>query len=72
MTRGLGDYHLKITSERKKKFLELLGTSKTMDISIEIEDDLKNSTTGENDNGELESSLFQTLVFCYQNCPDLL
>ena len=55
MSRGMGDYtdyHLKITSERKKKFLELLGTSKTMDISIEIEDDLKNSTTGENDNGE--------------------
>ena len=49
MARGMGNYHLKISSQRKKKFLELLGTSKTMDISIEIDDDLKNSTTGKND-----------------------
>ena len=72
MARGMGNYHLKISSKRKEKFLELLATSKTMDISIEIDDDLKNSTTGKNDslttevmtssdikdNGELKSSLF--------------
>ena len=49
MTRGMGNYHLKISSKRKEKFLELLATSKTMDISIEIDDDLKNSTTVKND-----------------------
>ena len=42
-------YHLKTSSARKKKFLELVGTSKTMDISIEIDNDLKNSTAGKND-----------------------
>ena len=42
-------YHLKTSSRRKKNFLELVGTSKTMDISIEIDDDLKNSTAGKND-----------------------
>ena len=42
-------YHLKTSSARKKKFLELVGTSKTMDISIEIDDDSNNSTAGKND-----------------------
>ena len=49
MARGMGNYHLKISSKRKEKFLELLATSKTMDISIKIDDDLKNSTTEKND-----------------------
>ena len=61
-------YHLKTSSARKEKFLQLLGTSKTMDISIEIDDDSNNSTTTSKaevmasndikDNGELESFLF--------------
>ena len=41
-------FHL-ISSSRTNTFLELVGTSKTTDISIEIDDPLKNSTTGKND-----------------------
>ena len=45
----LVDDHFNISSSRKNTFLELFGTSKTTDIEIEIDDPLKNSTTGKND-----------------------
>ena len=56
------DLQLRTTSERKKKFLELIGTSETTDITIDINDHLKTSTGNANDsdeikdNGELENS----------------
>ena len=43
------DDQFNISSSRKNTFLELFGTSKTTDIEIEIDDPLKNSTTGKID-----------------------
>ena len=43
------DAHFHIFSSRENTFTELVGTSKTTDISIKIDDPLKNSTTGKSD-----------------------
>ena len=55
------DVQLRTTSKRKKQFLELIGTSETTDITIDINDHLKKSTVIASDdikdNGELENSL---------------
>ena len=51
------DLQLRTTSERKKQFLELIGTSETTDITIDINDHLKDSRDDIKNNGELENSL---------------
>ena len=56
------DLQLRTTSERKKEFLELIGTSETTDITIDINDHLDqwfrnaNDSDDIKDNGELENS----------------
>ena len=47
--KPLFDAHFHVPSSRNNPFLELVGTSKTTDISIEIDDPLKNSPAGKND-----------------------
>ena len=47
--KPLFDAHFHVPSSRNNPFLELVGTSKTTDISIKIDDPLKNSTTGKID-----------------------
>ena len=47
--KPLFDAHFHVPSSRNNPFLELVGTSKTTDISIEIDDPLKDSPTGKND-----------------------
>ena len=54
------DVQLRTTSKRKKEFLELIGTSETTDITIDINDHLnqwfRNANGSDEDNGELENS----------------
>ena len=56
------DVQLRTTSKRKKEFLELIGTSETTDITIDINDHLNqwfrnaNGSDDIKDNGELENS----------------
>ena len=61
------DVQLRTTSKRKKQFLELIGTSETTDITIDINDHLKKSTVIASDdirdNGELKKFIMLNTCF---------